>query len=462
MMRRLLIISLLCPGIAFSATNRLEQAILDTRQEIETALAELNRARADIETARAPLSAEHAALSRAVGKQRESLAQMLEARRYGEQQQQALAAEIGQLEEECRFVLTALLEYRRGLETRTSQAALQAHRTALTESDVQLIAAEDFVRLPHAAESLLLPAVAWNQQRIGGYRCAGTALNGSGIEEEGFFIFIGPTVYFTGTNEAGGIVKTSFGSLSPTYFGGHSLAEQSRIALLLEDKPAVVPIDVSGGDGMEIDAAGDSLFEHIRKGGFVMAPLLLIGVLAVALTLWKVVELRGMRLASMESLDDVIHHLGPDEADQAILAARALHPPLSTLIEEALTYRDASREHIEEILHERILAMVPGLERHLGTLAVFGGIAPLLGLLGTVTGMIHTFDLVTIFGTGEARLLSGGISEALITTKFGLGIAIPVLLVHAFLARRVRTIVGTLENSIVRFVNALKIGMPTS
>jgi biopolymer transport protein ExbB len=69
--------------------------------------------------------------------------------------------------------------------------------------------------------------------------------------------------------------------------------------------------------------------------------------------------------------------------------------------------------------------------------------------------MMHTFELVTLFGTGDARLLSGGISEALITTKFGLGIAIPVLVVHALLVRRVRVIVSTLEGGVARFVNVL-------
>ena len=83
-------------------------------------------------------------------------------------------------------------------------------------------------------------------------------------------------------------------------------------------------------------------------------------------------------------------------------------------------------------------------------------LGPLLGLLGTVTGMIHTFRLVTVFGTGDARLLSGGISEALVTTEFGLMIAIPVLLVHAYLARRVRTIIGRLENRAIEFVGELK------
>jgi biopolymer transport protein ExbB len=459
-MMRLLMLTLLCPGIALATTDRLDEAILETRQEIETALADLNQVRAEVEAAREPLAAEHATLSRAVGKKRESLAQRMEAQQYGEQQHQALAREVAALEEECRFVLTALSEYRRSLETRTSQAALQGYRAQLVACDEQLATAENFTYLPDAAKSLLQPAVTWNRQRIGGYRATGTALNRTGIEEAGTFVFIGPIIYFTGTDGVGGIVQTSFGSLNPTYFGGHSPTEQAGIARLIAGEPTAVPVDVSGGDGLKIEAAGDSLVEHLSKGGFVMVPLLLIGILALGLTIWKLVELHGMRFASTESLAEVIQHLGPDETAQALQASRALHPPLSTLIEEALTYRHASREHIEEILHERILAMVPALERHLGTLAVFGGVAPLLGLLGTVTGMIHTFDLVTIFGTGEARLLSGGISEALITTKFGLGIAIPVLLVHAFLARRVRTIVGTLENAVVRFVNALKIGTP--
>ena len=111
-------------------------------------------------------------------------------------------------------------------------------------------------------------------------------------------------------------------------------------------------------------------------------------------------------------------------------------------------------------MHERALAVLPLLDRHLGLLAVLGGVAPLLGLLGTVTGMIHTFQLVTVFGSGDAKLLSGGISEALVTTEAGLIIAVPVLLVHAFLSRRVRTLVAALEQTVVGFVNRLHAESP--
>src|SRR5690606_17594471 len=115
-----------------------------------------------------------------------------------------------------------------------------------------------------------------------------------------------------------------------------------------------------------------------------------------------------------------------------------------------------SREHLEEIMHEHVLAVVPRLERSLGTLAVFGGVAPLLGLLGTVTGMISTFQLVTLFGSGNAKTLSGGISEALVTTQVGLVIAIPVLLAHAFLARKAKSMLGELEQVAVSLVNVVK------
>ena len=460
-----IIAALVCLGLApcsvRAVTNDMDTAVLQTQQEIKTALAEINALRATIEKQRDPLTKTHHALNTTVRKKRQTLERMLDAKRYGAEQRRALDASVAQLEGECRFALTALSEYRRGLETRVATAALQHYRPLLQSWDSDLGASDDVVRLPAAASSLLPAAVIWNRERIGGQRIAGTALNQSGIEEPGSFLLVGPLCYFANTNGVGGISQTRFGSLSPTTFADHTPQDQAAIAALLAGDTTRVPVDVSEGDALSIVAAGDSFAVHVRKGGFVMVPLLIIGIFSMCLTLWKCFELRGMRLASAESLVEVIRHLNAEDADQAAQAARALRRPLSTLIEEAIPYRHAPREHLEEILHERILAMVPRLERHLGTLAVFGGVAPLLGLLGTVTGMIHTFDLVTIFGTGEARLLSGGISEALITTKFGLAIAIPVLLVHAFLARRVRTIVGALETAAVRFVNALKIGAPS-
>jgi biopolymer transport protein ExbB len=88
-------------------------------------------------------------------------------------------------------------------------------------------------------------------------------------------------------------------------------------------------------------------------------------------------------------------------------------------------------------------------------LAVLGAVAPLLGLLGTVTGMIETFRIITVHGTGDPKLMSGGISEALVTTELGLAVAIPVMLLHTVLSRRVDHVIGDMEKQAVHMTNIL-------
>jgi biopolymer transport protein ExbB len=95
------------------------------------------------------------------------------------------------------------------------------------------------------------------------------------------------------------------------------------------------------------------------------------------------------------------------------------------------------------------------LESYLPFISLTAAAAPLLGLLGTVTGMITTFNMISLFGTGDPRTMSSGISEALITTEYGLIISIPALLLHAFLSRRVKTVLGSMEQSSISFINGL-------
>jgi biopolymer transport protein ExbB len=111
------------------------------------------------------------------------------------------------------------------------------------------------------------------------------------------------------------------------------------------------------------------------------------------------------------------------------------------------------RELIEEIMYETVLTTRLKVNRLLPFIAICAASAPLLGLLGTVTGIINTFKIITEFGTGDVKNLSGGISEALITTKFGLIVAIPSLLLHAFLSRKARNVIGEMERAAVAFVN---------
>lgn len=187
-----------------------------------------------------------------------------------------------------------------------------------------------------------------------------------------------------------------------------------------------------------------------------MVPLLAVGLAAVFLILRKALQFMKLRPEAPGAIGKIAALARAGDIDNAKAEALAIGAPLGEILAEGLELRDSPREHVEEIMHERLLASAPAIERGLGALAVCAGVAPLLGLLGTVTGMIHTFQLVRVFGTGEARLLASGISEALVTTEAGLAIAIPVLIVHAYFARKTRATISAMEQGIIAFADRLK------
>ncbi len=143
-----------------------------------------------------------------------------------------------------------------------------------------------------------------------------------------------------------------------------------------------------------------------------------------------------------------------DEA-AALEQAKGIRGPVGRMLEAGVEHLRQPRELIEEVMYETVLKTRLELESMLPFIAIAAASAPLLGLLGTVTGIINTFKLITVFGSGDVKMLSGGISEALITTEFGLIVAIPSLLLHAFLSRKARGVVGQMETSAVALVNQI-------
>jgi biopolymer transport protein ExbB len=129
------------------------------------------------------------------------------------------------------------------------------------------------------------------------------------------------------------------------------------------------------------------------------------------------------------------------------------HVPVARVLKAGMLCCDMRREEMENALQEGILKEIPSMERFLSTLGMLAAIAPLLGLLGTVTGMIDTFHVITLHGTGDPRLMSGGISEALVTTMLGLSVAIPLMLAQTLLNRTVDNRIGEMEEKAVSLVN---------
>ena len=141
----------------------------------------------------------------------------------------------------------------------------------------------------------------------------------------------------------------------------------------------------------------------------------------------------------------------------AATASLAATPhPAAGVIQRGVEMDKADADEVEEALYEEYLRAMPPLERGLPLIAIASATAPLLGLLGTVTGMIHTFKLINIFGTGDAKSLSSGISETLVTTEFGLAVAIPALIMHALLSRKISGIRNSIEMASLAYVNGLK------
>lgn len=267
---------------------------------------------------------------------------------------------------------------------------------------------------------------------------------------------VGPFIYARAENGQTGLASQMAGRSLPALLPMPDNA--AAITALVEGVEASVPVDPTQGDAYQLALAEETILEHLMKGGVTMVPLLLLATVALFLAAYKLLSLAFVSSHGAEPrIADILVAVKQHQIEDAFAIARNLHKPLGPVICEGLEHRDAPKEHIEELMYERVMAQIPSLERMLSPLAVCASVAPLLGLLGTVTGMIHTFRVITVFGTGDAQVLSGGISEALITTEVGLMIAVPALLLHAWLSRRVRKAVAATQQSAIMFVNGLKL-----
>ncbi len=217
-----------------------------------------------------------------------------------------------------------------------------------------------------------------------------------------------------------------------------------------------VYVDISGGAGVRQLVWRMGLWEEILSGGPLVWPILLLGVVGLVLVGERVVFLRRVRANTDKLMDEVVELVSRGDYEGALEAASSQKGrPVGNVLVAGLGARGQPPEVVEATLSEAILKEMPRLERFLTTLKVFAAAAPLLGLLGTVTGMIDTFQVITVHGGGQPRLMAGGISEALVTTQLGLAVAIPLMVAGALLSRRVQRIAADMQEKAVALAAAL-------
>jgi biopolymer transport protein ExbB len=197
------------------------------------------------------------------------------------------------------------------------------------------------------------------------------------------------------------------------------------------------------------------MWEIVRAGGPMMWPIILCSVIAVAIVFERLWTLQDRRVLPADLVPRVQQLIDANQVTDRVIDAIEKNSPLGRVLAVGLANRNRPREIMMDRLEDTGRHVVHELERFLNTLGTIAGIAPLLGLLGTVTGIIRAFNAIKVSGLGDPRILSGGIAEALVATAGGLLVAIPALIAYRYLRGRVDRIVVQMEKDAMRLADAL-------
>ena len=195
------------------------------------------------------------------------------------------------------------------------------------------------------------------------------------------------------------------------------------------------------------------MFEPIVRGGIVMIPLLAVSLIALIISIERWLYLSHARVDTGRLMSKIRGALDGGSTEQAQGICEATPGPIARVLRSALVHFSMPKEDLREVAREEALAQQPVLDGHLPVLATMVTIAPLLGLLGTISGLIKVFHVIAGGGIGDATALSAGIAEALITTFTGLSIAIPFMVIYNALSGRVDSLMHEIELRVTELLN---------
>jgi biopolymer transport protein ExbB len=198
------------------------------------------------------------------------------------------------------------------------------------------------------------------------------------------------------------------------------------------------------------------VLELMQAGGWLMLPILACSVAATAIVLERLWTLRRGRIMPDKLMVKIWQMHRQRQLSPERIAKLRAGSPLGRILTAGLVNRHHSREVMKEAIHDTGRQVVAEMERYLSTLATIASVTPLLGLLGTVIGMIEVFGVIMDAGVGNPGVLAGGISKALITTAAGLSVAIPTLMFHRYLDSRVNKLTIAMEEQALKLVEVMK------
>ena len=291
---------------------------------------------------------------------------------------------------------------------------------------------------------LLAAHVAAQQTRLYPAWQPGRVVLPEGEIADGDVLTVGPVAWFRRSEpEQSGLIRKDGDMLRVSLlFGGSSHA---GIEDLHQGSTGVVRFDPTLSRALLLAEDNETLWLHLQRGGLWVIPIVLFALFASIAAAAKGVWLYRLPPLLPAITERVQAAQGSQESLRTL--TERVQGPQAELLRIALA--SSTREERDDRLYAALLQQRNRLERWLGGIAMTASVAPLLGLLGTVSGMIATFKAMTLFGSGDPNVVSGGIAESLITTELGLVVAIPALLAHALMSRRVKSYFAQLENDAV-------------
>ncbi len=460
-MRPRLLLLLLLPlgAIPAPAADTFDEAVKRAsgsyQQQIQQATQDLLRTRERLNAEKAPLiNARKAAEERLLAAEREVLrleAQdqtAAERRRKMLKDQDGLRKTTNYLNSLSRDTLKAFADGLAPGENQALDAQLQALQQALDD------AAGGTTAKP--AGEVLGFLADWTQRAAGGYAVPGKAvLSGDNQVRQGTLAFVGPEAFFLPADGGpGAVLRRQGGATYPTAYPLPAWTRPDAEAFF-HGQAGHFPADASRGKALHLQETRGSVLSHIRSGGVVAYVILATGLLALLLIMQKLYDLAQMKLDRPQKVQALLDAVAAGDLAGAERQLAGLHRTTHELFAAGLRQRHQPKALLEEQLSSLLHRQQMHFERRLSLLAVIATAAPLMGLLGTVSGMVKTFALMTVFGSGNAMKLSAGISEVLVATELGLMVAIPALVVHGFLSHRIRKNLSLLEHYAMEFVIAL-------
>jgi biopolymer transport protein ExbB len=449
------------PGLlraADSLDDAVRQASLDYAKRIEAATKELNDTRESIAAERAPMMEQATKLQDRIIELESEVARLENTRTGFAQDRRRLRLEFDGVAKNLSYVNTLAQDNLKLTETSFLPGESEAYSDRIGGLRQVL---EDPARTMDAGPALDLSDLLLDRlhRLMGGYAQPGNSLVGDDNRVvKGTFAFVGPEVFFKAEQgDIAGTVRAGDETLYPVTYPLPQW-KAAGASPFFQGQPGTIFADPSGGKALRLRETKGTVMQHIDRGGVVAYILIGLGGVSILIAVLKVIDLRNLTVDDPRKIGALLAAVARGSRTDAQALVGGMGKTCSELFSVGIRHMDGSKDLLEEQLFAVNQRQRLFFERRLPLLAVIVTASPLLGLLGTVMGMVKTFALITVFGTGNAAKLSSGISQVLITTELGLMVAIPTLIVHSFLSHRTQDKLSLLERYSTEFVIAAEQG----